>query len=61
MTINEKAAYIKGIADGVELDNSTKEGKLIAALIDFKNVFKSPVARKLLTTVVSARMMMPTA
>ena len=34
MTINEKAAYIKGIADGVELDNSTKEGKLIAALID---------------------------
>ena len=34
MTLNEKAAYIKGLADGLELDNTTKEGKLIAALID---------------------------
>ncbi len=34
MNINEKAAYIKGLADGLELDKSTKEGKLIAALID---------------------------
>ena len=34
MNINEKAAYIKGLADGVELDNNTKEGKLILALID---------------------------
>ena len=34
MTLNERAAYIKGLADGVELDASTKEGKLIAALID---------------------------
>ena len=34
MSIKEKAAYIKGLADGVELDKSTKEGKLIAALID---------------------------
>ena len=34
MTINEKAAYIKGLAEGVELDAATKEGKLIAALID---------------------------
>ena len=34
MSIMEKAAYIKGLADGLELDKSTKEGKLIAALID---------------------------
>ena len=34
MTLGEKAAYIQGLADGVELDESTKEGKLIAALID---------------------------
>ncbi len=34
MTLNEKAAYIKGLADGLELDKDTKEGKLIAALID---------------------------
>jgi hypothetical protein len=34
MTINERSAYIRGLADGVELDVSTKEGKLINALID---------------------------
>ena len=34
MTLNEKAAYIKGLADGLELDKTTKEGKLIDALID---------------------------
>ena len=34
MTINEKASYIKGLADGVELDTATKEGKLISVLID---------------------------
>ena len=34
MTLSEKAAYIQGLADGVELDETTKEGKLIAALLD---------------------------
>ena len=34
MTLLEKAAYIKGLADGMELDTSSKEGKLISALID---------------------------
>ena len=34
MTLGQKAAYIQGLADGVELDESTKEGKLIAALLD---------------------------
>ena len=34
MTLGEKAAYIQGLADGVELDETTKEGKLIAALLD---------------------------
>ena len=34
MTLGEKAAYIQGLADGVDLDETTKEGKLIAALID---------------------------
>ena len=30
----KKTAYIKGLADGLALDESTKEGKLIRALID---------------------------
>ena len=34
MKITEKAAYLKGLADGLELDTATKEGKLIAALLD---------------------------
>ena len=34
MKLTEKAAYLKGLADGLEYDKTTKEGKLIAALID---------------------------
>lgn len=35
MTISEKVAYLKGLADGLNLDTETsKEGKLISAIID---------------------------
>ena len=34
MTLSEKAAYIQGLSDGLDLDETTKEGKLIAALLD---------------------------
>ena len=34
MTITEKAAYIKGLAEGLELDASTKEGKILNAIIE---------------------------
>ncbi len=34
MTITEKAAYIKGLAEGLEIDASTKEGKVLSAIID---------------------------
>ena len=34
MTITEKAAYIKGLAEGLGLDDTTKEGKVINAIID---------------------------
>ncbi len=34
MTLTEKAAYIKGLVDGLELDESTKEAKIIKALVD---------------------------
>lgn len=34
MTITEKAAYIKGLAEGLNIDDSTKEGKVISAIID---------------------------
>ena len=34
MTISEKVAYIKGLAEGLSLDEATKEGKILSAIID---------------------------
>ena len=34
MTINEKAAYLKGLMDGLKLSTETDEGKMIAAIVD---------------------------
>ena len=34
MTISEKAAYLKGYMDGLELDTEKAEGKMIAAMVE---------------------------
>ena len=34
MTISEKAAYLKGLMDGLKLDTEKEEGKMIAAIVD---------------------------
>ena len=34
MEISEKVAYLKGLAEGLNLDTDSKEGKLIVAIID---------------------------
>lgn len=34
MTLTEKAAYLKGLLKGLEIDESTKEGKVLLALAD---------------------------
>ena len=34
MTITERVAYLKGLAEGLELDGASKEGKMINAMID---------------------------
>ena len=34
MTISEKAAYLKGLMDGLKLDTEKAEGKMIAAIVD---------------------------
>ena len=34
MEITEKGAYLKGLAEGMELDTEKKEGKLLSAIID---------------------------
>lgn len=34
MTLSEKSAYLKGLMDGLKLDQETNEGKMIAAIVD---------------------------
>ena len=34
MEITEKVAYLKGLAEGMDLDTDKKEGRLLAAIID---------------------------
>ena len=34
MTISEKAAYLKGLMDGLKLDEEKPEGQMIAAIVD---------------------------
>ena len=34
MTVNEKAAYLKGLMEGLQLDTEKAEGKMIAAIVD---------------------------
>ena len=34
MTINEKAAYLKGLMDGLNLDTDSAEGKMISAIVE---------------------------
>ncbi len=32
--LSEKAAYLKGLADGLDIKNDTKEGKLLSAILE---------------------------
>lgn len=34
MTLSEKSAYLKGLMDGLKLDQETNEGKMIAAIVE---------------------------
>ncbi len=34
MTISERVAYLKGLAEGLALDTETKEGKVIAGMLE---------------------------
>lgn len=37
MSITEKVSYIKGLAEGLKLDEATKEGKILLAILDVLN------------------------
>ncbi len=44
MNINEKAAYIKGLYDGYELDRDSKEIKLIGEMLDLISKMSSKIS-----------------
>lgn len=44
MKLTEKAAYIKGLAAGLELDQTSKEGKVLAALLELADELAQEVA-----------------
>ena len=44
MNLTEKAAYIKGLADGLDYNKESAEGKLIAALIDMVDEMAQKIA-----------------
>ena len=44
MNLTEKASYINGLVEGLELDTTTKEGKVIDALLDLVNDLSNAVS-----------------
>lgn len=40
----EKVAYLKGLSDGLELDETTKEGKLLVKIVDTLEDFADAIA-----------------
>ncbi len=45
MNLSERASYIKGLAEGLEIDRESKEGKLIAALIELTGEMAQELAK----------------
>ena len=44
MSLTEKTAFLKGLAEGLDYDKTTKEGKLLAALIDLVDEMAKEIA-----------------
>ena len=34
MSVSEKVAYLRGLMEGLDIDDDSKEGKLFAAIVD---------------------------
>ncbi len=45
MTLTEKAAYLKGLAEGLTFEKDSAEGKLLLALVDLCSEMAEEVAR----------------
>lgn len=44
MSMNESVAYLKGLAEGLDIDIETKEGKLLNAIIDVLDEMASEIS-----------------
>lgn len=44
MNITEKSAYLKGLTSGLEIDDSTKEGKLLLVLVETVELMADEIA-----------------
>lgn len=44
MTLSEKSAYLKGLMEGLKLDQETAEGKMIAGIVDLLHDMASTVS-----------------
>ena len=44
MNLTEKAAYLKGLAEGLDISDSTKEGKLLKAIVEMLDELTSTVS-----------------
>ena len=45
MTLNEKAAYLKGLCEGLTFDKNSAEGKLLVALVDLCSEMADEIIR----------------
>ena len=45
MTLNERAAYLKGLSEGLTIDKNTAEGKLLLALVDLCTEMADEITR----------------
>ena len=45
MTLNEKAAYLKGLSEGLTFDKNSAEGKLLVALVDLCSEMAEEITR----------------
>ena len=48
MNVTEKAAYLKGLAEGLAIDSSTPEGKLLLTMVDVMGEMADTIAETIL-------------
>ena len=45
MTVTEKTAYLKGLLEGLKIDDSTDQGKLLTVIVEWPNIPAKPLKK----------------